>query len=146
MDDLSHLPQQYAPLVFAARNGFGLFVIVQDKRTECPIPVKGTGTTVVIGDDLDRSKGLAAFETGSLRRFLWNCSTVLIMAGAADEKLYAAAAMKVARGVAESTPRPNAVIIETRPDHEGEWLDFVTSCVHKATTFVLLSTPVAGSA
>lgn len=150
MDDLHRLarnaPPHYAPLIFAARNGFGLFVIHQDSGVACPEHQHGSGTVVVIGDDMETSKGPAAFDTDALRRFLGTCATVLILAADANAKLYAGVAMSVARGVAERWERPNGVIIETRLAHENAWLSLLADADLPDTTSVIWGTHVAGHA
>lgn len=147
MDDLDRLernaPPHYAPLIFAAQKGFGLFVILQDSRMACPEHFHGSGTVVVIGDDMETSKGPAAFDTEALRRFLGTCATVVILAADANVQLYAGVAMCVARGVAERWERPNGVIIETQPAHETDWHSLVANADLPETTAVILGTHVA---
>ena len=76
----------------------------------------GRPTICVVGDDMLESLGPAAFHRRSLRRFVTTGAGGVLVSSAPEVRFYAAAAVMVAE------QRRNAVLVETRPEREAEWL------------------------
>ena len=82
---------------------------------------------LLVGDDTNRSKGVRAFSARSLRAFLPRCRAVAIVSSAPTFEVYSALA-RIA-----GDDRLDVAIIETLPQHEGEWLAFVEREAPKAS-------------
>lgn len=106
------------PILEAVRDfGCGWATIPQRAgRFEIPT---GRPTIGIVGDDSLEALGLAAFHRKSLRRFVGTCAGGVLVSCAPELRLYAAAAVVAAER------RRNAVLIETRPEREAEWLEFL---------------------
>ena len=79
----------------------------------------GRPTIGIIGDDMLEALGPAAFHRKSLRRLVASCAGGVLVSCAPELQLYAAAAVVAAER------RRNAVLVETRPEREAEWLAFL---------------------
>ncbi len=113
-------PEHLRPLYAAVRDGGCNFGHVPQGVGRFKFP---TGRPVIglVSDDYDTSMGVSGFHAKSLRRFIQTCASGVIVACAPYYELYAGAA-----GVAVLT-RQSSFIIETRPEHEIEWINFVRS-------------------
>ncbi len=93
---------------------------------------------LIVGDDYDLSFGPQAFHRKSLRRFLRSAGSVVIVSGAPDPRVYAAAL------AGPLMTRKDVAIIETREAHEPAWIDLAREA-HPGIV-ILISTPGATSA
>ncbi len=106
------------PVMQLVRDGGIAFQFIGDTTDPFRIPSKRPAL-VILGDDMECSKGPARFHARSLRRAIEACHAIAIVSGAPVLQVYAAAALAAALN------RRHAMIIETRVSHEAEWLQFV---------------------
>lgn len=78
----------------------------------------GKGLVVTIGDDIDESRGVVAFDPVSLFGILADTDVVVVQVAAFQPPVMDRIAAAAALGL-------TVVVIETREQHEQEWLDFV---------------------
>ena len=73
----------------------------------------------ILGDDMHATLGPAAFHRKSVRRFVASCAAAVVIACDAQPRFYA-----MATSVAVCLRR-NVLIVETRSEHEADWVDLV---------------------
>ncbi|MGA0601773.1 hypothetical protein ACO2Q3_13790 [Caulobacter sp. KR2-114] len=83
------------------------------------LPNRRHPLVMLIGDDLQASRGPAGFPRKALGRAVSGCDAALIVAGKPDPEEYAGAASFAAFG------RLSVAIVETRPQHANEWATFL---------------------
>ena len=81
-------------------------------------PRTGRAAVVLIGDDLDRSMGPEGFHLPSVRRVIRACSAFMVVSSAPSADLYAATTAGAVGG-------KNVLIVETRPEHEIQWVSLI---------------------
>ena len=106
------------PLMVAVRDhGCQLSVVTQSAERFTPPSLKPT--ILPIGDDLDQALGPNAFHQKSLRRFIRRAQSAVIISCAPLTSAYAAGA------TAAVIARRDALIVETRLEHEESWRRFI---------------------
>lgn len=95
------------------------------------------GFVAIIGDDTDRALGPAGFHRKSVRRLAAQTCSIAIIASDIVPDVYETSAALAALG-------RGALIIETRPEQEGAWMDLMKTAAPR--TPILLCTPIAGTA
>ena len=129
----------YRPVYEVMRSaGVGLLLVRQGHgRFDVPALKRGCGFVAVIGDDMDRADGPSGFRRKSLRRLMAAVRGITLLSCEILPEVYTAAAGLAALG-------QNVMIIETRPEQEGAWLDFIKEAAPRAN--LLICTAVAGNA
>jgi hypothetical protein len=74
---------------------------------------------VMIGDDMEQSRGPDGFHLPSVRRAIRACSDFAVITAAPDPDVYAQIAIAAALG------RTNAMLVETRIEHEFAWVALI---------------------
>jgi hypothetical protein len=135
--DLKHpIPTHWQPLVLAIANGAELLSILQGSgRFDMPT---GWPTIVLVGDDLHDAQGPDAFHAESLRRAIKASHRGVIVSSGPEKAAYAAA------GMTALLLRKNTILIETRPEQEISWIQFVQAANPNIPLFV--STVKGGTA
>ncbi len=106
----------WRPVYYAMRHhGIAFGGIIQDRKP-FRIP-RARPTLLLLGDDLDASYGPVGFHPKSVRRFVERCCYGVVVACSPEVVLYATAAAVV------TATRSDVVLIETRPEHEADWVD-----------------------
>jgi hypothetical protein len=95
-----------------------MFVGQSGEAFRLPVDQKRSAITI-IGDDLHEALGPAGFHMPSVRRIIRASHTFAVVSCAALEPVYDAMAF------AASTARRNALLIETQPKFEGEWVELI---------------------
>ena len=93
------------------------FLLLEDRRPFHHIDFSGRFVTLLI-DGQERSRGPHAFDSESLRRLFRSAQATVIMPYPGYRFLYAGA-------VILALSMGHAVIVETTPDQELAWIDFV---------------------
>lgn len=122
--------------IFEATASGVCILIQQPEKREFHLP-KARPSIVVIGDDLDTSRGPEAFHLRSVRRALAKAHSCYLMIGGPLPRAYVAAAVTAEAGL-------NVVIIESQPAEEASWLEFVNKHRRPGGT-VIFATPKAQS-
>lgn len=136
LEHLSRAGQSHLRPIYAAmRDGIGL-ALVRQRSGPFP-PPKTRPFVAIIGDDTDRSLGPAGFHRKSIRRLAAASRGIVVMSCELLPDVYATAAG--AAGLGTST-----LIIETRSEHEAEWLALVQAAAPAAN--LLICTVAAGTA
>jgi hypothetical protein len=113
----SRLPPHLVPCFEAMLFGAGLLVVAQS-TAPFRLPTRRP-TVILVGDDTDRSLGPDGFHASSVNRAIRSAGSVAVIACAPVPAAYAG---PVRRAV---STRRNAVVIETRPEHEIPWIKLV---------------------
>jgi hypothetical protein len=109
------LPAYIRPIVEARMyGGIPVAILHQGEQPRRKVPSKGPWI-VLISDDTDRAVGPEGFHQASINDLFKHAGTAVLVACAPLPALYFAAA------TAATILRLNAVIIETRPEHELTW-------------------------
>jgi hypothetical protein len=95
-----------------------MFVRQSGEAFRLPVDRKRSAMTI-IGDDLHEALGPAGFHMPSVRRIIRASHTFAVISCAALEPVYDAMAF------AASTARRNALLIETQPELEVEWVELI---------------------
>lgn len=108
------------PILEAVRDHkVGLMFVGQSSEAfRLPVDRKRSAITI-IGDDLHEALGPSGFHMPSVRRIIRASQTFAVVSCAALEPVYDAMAF------AASTARKNALLIETQPEFEGEWVQLI---------------------
>ena len=137
LDDLCRDGHAHLREIYVAMRTAGIGLALIQQRTGPFHPPKGRAFIGLIGDDTDRSLGPDGFDRASIRRLLALTHGVCVMSCELVPRVYATAAAVARLGIATA-------IIETRPEHEAEWLALVKEAAPGAST--LLYTCAAGTA
>jgi len=116
----------YRPVLEAVCAGAcAMLSVFQAEPGEAPVPFTAPparlgqkGLVVTIGDDLDESRGVVAFDPVSLFSVLSRANVIVVQVAAFQAPVMAKIAATGAMGM-------TAVVIETREKHEMEWLEFI---------------------
>jgi hypothetical protein len=135
-------PEHFRPILRVLRDkGCALAIAPQGRRPfalprdrQRPDRVRGP-VICIVGDDLHQALGPAGFHRPSLRRVLAGSVALIIVSGEPDPTAYALAATSAA-GLCPLGLGWNAVLIETRPERESEWLAFASK--HRPDLLVTL--------
>lgn len=115
--------------------GIGWFFIPQ---TTAPIPNESFDEVesyiAIVGDDQDCAKGPQAFDQATLRRLIKTSSCIAIESSDIVVNIYSMCSTLA--GMLQT----GAMIIETRPEQEQAWLDYVRSV--SKTIPIILSSPI----
>ncbi|WP_210253187.1 hypothetical protein, partial [Beijerinckia sp. L45] len=95
-------------------------------------------TITLIGDDTDTALGPTGFHRPSLRRFLKQCRSAVVVSSCAHLKPYATAATNAV------LLRQHVVLVETRPQFEQEWITFIHAAQRRIAMFVSTIEPMRG--
>lgn len=107
------MPVHQQPLWDAVLRGCTYATVVQgDGAFRIPT---GRPAVVVLGDDLDASRGPSAFHRRSLDRYLSRCMGVAIISCEALPEAYTSLAFQAVNN------RQDVAIIETQPEHAPAW-------------------------
>ncbi len=128
----------YARLLDAAREyGVGLAFLPRGGRYRAlPEALLGRPVVFVVADDYGGERGSigpSGFDNKTLKRVLGGARAILLHAAAAEPWQYGAAAH------AAMLSAGKAIIIETQPEHETEWLKVVSQ--HAPDAAILVITP-----
>ncbi len=117
---VEHGPAHLRPMYLAVRDHGVSFAVVTQRAGRFAFP-SDKPVVALLGDDLDEALGPAGFHLKSVRRFVASCEGAVIIACDPQPRLYIAAATVAVM------LRRNAVIIETRSEHEADWVDLIRS-------------------
>jgi len=131
-DLISRAPEHERPPWLAVADHGCAYAIVLQGEGPFTVP-SGAPAILRIGDDLHTSHGLAGFDRKSVKVFLRRARSVVIVSSAPTLEAYSLAAG------AAAVQRRDVVLIETQPEHEGEWATFVRKYSPMAS--LLISTP-----
>ncbi|EZP74912.1 hypothetical protein BV97_04650 [Novosphingobium resinovorum] len=99
-----------------------MFVGQRGEAFRLPVDRKRSAITI-IGDDMHEALGPAGFHMPSVRRIIRASHTFAVISCAALEPVYDAMAF------AASTARRNALLIETQPEFEVQWVELIRKLV-----------------
>lgn len=137
LEELSRTGSAHLRPIYAAMVDPGIgFAMVTQNAGRFALDAGGP-FVALIGDDTDRALGPAGFHRKSVRRLAAQAQSIAIIASAIEPSVYATAAAGAVFGL-------NVLIVETRPEQEGAWMDLVKAAAPRAS--VLLVTPIAGNA
>lgn len=115
----------YLPILIAATKGAcDMMSVFQADKGQVPPAFEplarkdGRGVVVSIGDDLDESRGTAAFDVASLSALLAQAKLIVLQVAMFQQPIMAHIARMASQGLV-------VVVIETREMHEIEWINFV---------------------
>ena len=128
-------PEHFRPILRALRDKGCALAIAPQGHRPFALPRDRGPVICIVGDDLHQALGPAGFHRLSLRRVLAGSVALIIVSGEPDPTAYALAATSAA-GLCPLGLGSNAVLIETRPEREGEWLAFATK--HRPDLLVTL--------
>lgn len=137
LENLSRTGHAHLRPIYAAMRSGGVGLILVRQRIGQFPPPKKRPFVAIVGDDTDRSLGPADFHRKSIRRLAAITHGVVVMSCELVPSVYATTAAVARLGV-------STLIVETRPEHEGEWLDFVKEAAPTAN--LLICTVAAGTA
>ena len=137
LEELSRTGSAHLRPIYAAMLNPGIsFLMVHQRGGRFGI-VGGGGFVALIGDDTDCALGPRGFHRKSIRRLAGQVRSIVIVASAAEPCAYAGVAALAAVGL-------GALLVETRPEQEGAWLDALKAAAPR--TPILLVTPIVGNA
>jgi hypothetical protein len=127
--------------VFKAVRDFGVSALIapqcRDSLDEA-LDEARDASIVIIGDDTDRALGPDGFHKPSMRRLFQLATETAVISSAPPEHVYAAMSTLAALG------RRFVVIVETRPEQEIAWVEFIQAA--NPNLPILLVTVEAGRA
>ena len=112
-------PAHLRPVWWAAKHGRCALLIVGQGAAEQRLPPRSQPLITLLGDDTDRADGPDGFAREWLRKLVAGCAVGLVVSSEPMAHAYEAAA------AAAVVHRRDVVIIETRPEQEIAWLDFI---------------------
>lgn len=115
---LARAPLHFSYPLRAVRDEGCRFLFAAQGPGRFDVP-KDRPAVVLIGDDLTRALGPDGFHKRSLRRYVERCRCAVIVACEPIPRAYFEA---VSWAVVK---REDVLIVETRPDHEADWFDFI---------------------
>lgn len=115
---VDHGPEHLRPLYLAARDWRVRLATIEQRAGRFDPPTDRP-VVILLGDDTSVPLGPAGFHRRSVRRFAARCRLVVVMSCSPLLAGYAAAAA-CAAGM-----RRDALIVETQPQFESDWLDLV---------------------
>ena len=136
-------PEHFRPIALALRDKGCALAIVPQGQGPFSLPHDRKPVICIVGDDFDQALGLAGFHRPSLRRVLAGCVDLAIVSSGPDPRPYALTATS-ATGLCSLGLGWNAVLIETLPERESEWLAFAKKHRPDLQPFRCLPYPEAG--
>lgn len=130
-------PAYWRPITAAMRDHGVRLIVVPQNIGAFHAPLDRPFIAVV-GDDLHEAHGPAAFSRPSLKRLIRAAKAIAIVASEPIAEAYAGAASVAVMG-------RNALIIETRPRWEADWLALVQK-VNADAALLLCTVPGEGHA
>lgn len=127
--------------VWEAARDFGVSVVIAPQGRESldeALDEARDASIVIVGDDTDRAHGPDGFHTPSMARLFERATETAVISSAPPEPVYAAMSTLAALG------RRFVVIVETRPEQEIAWVEFIRAA--NPTLPILLVTVEAGRA
>ena len=115
---VDHGPEHLRAIYWAVRDGGIGFATISQRAGRFDLP-RDRPIVAILGDDMDKALGPAAFHRKSVRRFAARCRTASIVSCAPLLPLYAAPAL-AAMGLGLS-----GLIVETQPLFESDWADLI---------------------
>jgi hypothetical protein len=112
-------PAHLRPIALAVRDQSCDFVLVPQEVKPFVLPLTGRPLIALIGDDMFSAMGPTGFDQPSLRRLIAGCAAGAVVSSGPDERPYKSAATNAV------LLRQNVVIVETRPEREIEWVNFL---------------------
>jgi len=108
------------PIVRAIRDHNVRMLFVPQMAGAFRLPKDGDRAAIaIIGDDMDQAHGPAGFHLPSLRRSIRSANWFAVVSCEPIPKVYEAAALLC------TTTRGNALIVETRPEQEIQWIQLI---------------------
>lgn len=117
---VEHGPEHLRPFYRAVRDAGISFATVLQHAGRFSFP-SDKPVIALLGDDMHEALGPAGFNRKSVRRFVATCAVAVVVACDAQPRFYAMAAH------AAVCLRCNVVIVETRSEHEVDWIDLIRS-------------------
>lgn len=112
-------PPHLHPVLLAVRDYRVAMLYVPQGTETFTIPAEATRATVVmVGDDMEQSVGPDGFHMPSVRRVIRACSAFTVISSEPTAAIYTL-------GTAPAVGGKNAMIIETRIEHEFEWVSLI---------------------
>lgn len=137
LEELSRTGSEHLRPLYAAMLNPGVSLLMVHQRGG-RFGIEGTGGFVaLIGDDTDCALGPRGFHRKSIRRLARQVRSMVIVASGVEPRAYAGVAALASVGF-------GALLVETRPEQEGAWLDTLRAAAPR--TPILLVTPIAGNA
>lgn len=137
LEDLAQRGQPHLREVYAAVAHAGVGLLLVRQRSEAFEVRSDRPLVAIVGDDTDMALGPAGFDRGSLERLARLVHGITVIASGIVPDVYATAAHVAVLG--QST-----LIVETRPEHEGAWMELLRAAAPEAP--FLLCTPIEGTA
>ena len=113
-------------------------LIVPQRQGPFSVPASSGPLIALICDDYDAAFGPDGFDRASIECVARSCSAALIVSSAATVRCYAAAATSAV------LLRQDVVIVETRPEQELPWIEFIRK--HRPDVVMFVSTVAGGNA
>lgn len=136
---LAVAPDHLRPIILAVRDHrVGMLFVAQDAQPFwIPTEPKRTAAVVILGDDMEQSKGPDGFHMPSVRRAIRACQAFAVISSAPTADVY------TSMGAAAVGGR-NAMIVETRLGHEFEWVALIQKLAPRRP--LIISTVKGGTA
>lgn len=136
---LEHSPAYLHPILEAVRDhGVGMMFVPQGLEAFRLPRDQKRPAIVIIGDDFESAVGPGGFHLPSIRRAIRACQYFAVVSSAPPPAVY----LTVAVGAA--TLRQNAMLIETRPEQEIQWVSLIQKLA--PGRFIQLATVEGGHA
>ncbi len=133
VENVRAMGQEHAvPLVEALACGVALCTITAGCRFPNVRQLRGRGAVVLVGDDISVAQGPSAFHLLSLRKLVSRAGAWAVVSGKPPVELYAAAAELAKAGGL-------AVLVETQPEYEAAWTDWLMKHVRKSALKMLVT-------
>lgn len=107
------------PLIEALASGAALCTMTTARPFPSVRKLRGRGAVVVVGDDVTIARGPSAFHLSSLRKIAKHASAWAVVSASPPVELYAASAALAKAGAI-------TLLIETQPEHEVTWTEWLT--------------------
>lgn len=117
-DAVRRAPQHLRPLWEAVRDWNCTHAFIQQGKARFALAPDRRPCIALIGDDMHTSLGPDGFHRKSLRRLIERCSAAGVMVGLEPQAYQRVCTNAVLL-------RQNVVIVETRTQHEIEWVNFL---------------------
>ena len=137
VESMKAMGQEHAaPLVEALASGIALCTVTAGHRFPNVRSLRDRGAVVLVGDDITIAQGPAAFHLTSLRKIANRACAWAVVAARPPVELYQAAAALAKAGRI-------TVLVETQPEHEAAWVDWMTKHGRKSAGKMLVTQSAA---
>ena len=136
---LARAPAHLKAPLLAVRDEGVRFLFVAQGPGAFDVP-KDRPAIVLIGDDLHATLGPDAFHKRALRRYVERCKAAVIVACEPIPEAYSQAASWAV------LKREDVLIVETRPEREAEWFDYIRLVASPGVKVLVATVPPAGNA